>query len=71
MASNLKIGEHQEPAFRFDESELARAKSAAKPVALSLDEGSAKAAVKAQGFDPYNTSGSFDRTKHWTRVGRR
>lgn len=23
------------------------------------------------GFDPYNTSGSFDRSKHWLRVGKR
>ena len=24
-----------------------------------------------RGFDPYNTSGSFDRKKNWTRVGKR
>jgi hypothetical protein len=24
-----------------------------------------------QGSDPYNTSGSFDRKKHWARVGKR
>ena len=23
------------------------------------------------GFDPYNTSGSFDRRKNWERVGKR
>jgi hypothetical protein len=23
------------------------------------------------GFDPYNTSGSFDRRKNWSRVGKR
>jgi hypothetical protein len=23
------------------------------------------------GSDPYNTSGSFDRKKHWARVGKR
>jgi hypothetical protein len=28
-------------------------------------------ANEARGFDPYNTSGSFDRKKHWTRVGKR
>ncbi len=27
--------------------------------------------VTDRGFDPYNTSGSFDRKTHWTRVGRR
>ena len=31
----------------------------------------AKAANEARGFDPYNTSGSFDRKKHWERVGKR
>ncbi|HLZ99427.1 MAG TPA: hypothetical protein VKP66_15945 [Steroidobacteraceae bacterium] len=24
-----------------------------------------------EGSDPYNTSGSFDRTKNWSRVGKR
>jgi hypothetical protein len=24
-----------------------------------------------RGSDPYNTSGSFDRTKNWARVGKR
>jgi hypothetical protein len=24
-----------------------------------------------QGSDPYNTSGSFDRKKHWARIGKR
>jgi hypothetical protein len=30
-----------------------------------------KAANEARGFDPYNSSGSFDRRKHWVRVGKR
>jgi hypothetical protein len=42
---------------------------AAKP--LALDEAQRKAANEARGFDPYNTSGSFDRKKHWARVGKR
>ena len=25
----------------------------------------------AQGFDPYNSTGSFDRSKSWARVGKR
>ena len=28
-------------------------------------------ANEARGCDPYNTSGSFDRKKNWTRVGKR
>jgi hypothetical protein len=30
-----------------------------------------RVANEAHGFDPYNTSGSFDRRKHWVRVGKR
>ncbi len=30
-----------------------------------------KAANEERGGDPYNTSGSFDRKKHWERVGKR
>ncbi len=30
-----------------------------------------KAPPEAPGSDPYNTSGSFDRKKHWSRVGKR
>jgi hypothetical protein len=30
-----------------------------------------KAANENRGFDPYNTSGSFDRKQHWMRVGKR
>jgi len=43
--------------------------AAAKPLALA--EAQRKAANEARGFDPYNTSGSFDRKKNWSRVGRR
>ena len=32
---------------------------------------SANAAADNPGCDPYNTSGSFDRKKNWTRVGKR
>ncbi len=44
--------------------------ASAKPLALDEEEQRA-AANEARGFDPYNTSGSFDRRKHWTRVGKR
>jgi hypothetical protein len=30
-----------------------------------------KSANDQPGSDPYNTSGSFDRTKNWARVGKR
>ena len=38
---------------------------------LSLSTELRKAPSVARSPDPYNTSGSFDRKKHWTRVGKR
>jgi hypothetical protein len=37
---------------------------------LSLQE-PAKPVREQRSSDPYNTSGSFDRTKNWARVGKR
>ena len=63
----------REPTFSFGTRELREARRAAAP--LALVEPPAKPAAKpvaaAGGFDPYNTSGSFDRRKHWERVGKR
>ncbi len=44
--------------------------ASANPLALDGEQ-QRKAANEARGFDPYNTSGSFDRRKHWVRVGKR
>jgi hypothetical protein len=38
---------------------------------LTLEVAPRKAANETSGFDPYNTSGSFDRKKNWVRVGKR
>jgi hypothetical protein len=38
---------------------------------LSLDLEPRKSASFQPGPDPYNSSGSFDRTKSWARVGKR
>jgi len=38
--------------------------------ALSLEMELQKADT-ARSSDPYNTSGSFDRTKNWSRIGKR
>jgi hypothetical protein len=38
---------------------------------FSLDVVPRKTATDQRGSDPYNTSGSFDRKKHWARVGKR
>jgi hypothetical protein len=39
--------------------------------ALSLDLEPIAAGTALRSSDPYNTSGSFDRTKNWSRVGKR
>lgn len=73
---NGKEPDDREPTFSFGTRELREAQRAeplalieppAKPDAKSV----VKAVSAAGGFDPYNTSGSFDRRKHWERVGRR
>jgi hypothetical protein len=38
---------------------------------LRVENAPPKAANDQRGFDPYNTSGSFDRKKNWARVGKR
>jgi hypothetical protein len=39
--------------------------------ALTLTDVPRKTTHAERGSDPYNTSGSFDRKKNWTRVGKR
>ena len=67
MASNNKI-QTDDSSFSFAVRELRQAKTART---LELDPSPTKPSCKEQGSDPYNTSGSFDRTKNWTRVGKR
>jgi hypothetical protein len=55
--------------FSFGVREMRTAKKKVDP--LSLDTSKLKVVHEDRGSDPYNTSGSFDRTKNWTRVGRR
>ena len=68
MASDSKIRGDDDANFTFAVRELRQAKAAR---VLELDPGPKKPSYKDQGSDPYNTSGSFDRTKNWTRVGKR
>jgi hypothetical protein len=67
MASDIKKPA-DDSSFTFAVDELRRAKAAH---ALALDLGTKKVSYREQGSDPYNSSGSFDRTKNWTRVGKR
>jgi hypothetical protein len=54
--------------FSFAVRELQQAKAAQN---LAIVAGPKKPVYNHQGSDPYNTSGGFDRTKNWTRVGKR
>jgi hypothetical protein len=61
---------HQRPAAAV--ARPATKPQAPKSFALSLDMESLKQTKKPErNSDPYNTSGSFDRTKNWARVGKR
>jgi hypothetical protein len=68
MASDCNTGEYDESDFSFALRELRQAKVVQ---ALALELAAKKPSYKEQGADPYNTSGSFDRTKHWARVRKR
>jgi hypothetical protein len=55
--------------FSFGTRELRRARRLSK---LELEAPAPKTKLNdGGGFDPYNTSGTFDRRKNWARVGRR
>jgi hypothetical protein len=67
MASNPKSGNDPDAEFSFGVRELRRT----QVQDLSVGVAPLKAANEKRGFDPYNTSGSFDRKKNWSRVGKR
>ena len=68
MASEYKRRADDDTSFSFAVLELQQAKAAQ---ALAIDPGPKKVSYKEQGSDPYNSSGSFDRKKNWTKVGKR
>ena len=70
MASHEKSRNEPESTFSFAVGELGRAAPAQKP-AVDPVPPPPKAVEEDRGVDPYNTSGSFERKNHWTRVGKR
>ena len=68
MASEFKRRADDNTSFSFAVLELRQAKAGQ---GLALDQSPKKVSFKEQGSDPYNSSGSFDRKKNWTRVGKR
>jgi hypothetical protein len=69
MASDHKTPDDRKSAFSFGVRELKRA-AAAQDLSLA-DTSRLRATSENRGVDPYNTSGSFDRKRNWTRVGKR
>ncbi len=68
MASDDRTRSDPQSTFSYGVRELRRAKAAPE---LAVAAEPLKAANEQRGFDPYNTSGSFDRKKNWARVGKR
>jgi hypothetical protein len=70
MSSNPKVPADDDSNFTYGVRELRQAKATVTQP-LAVQEDAAKTVDKNLGFDPYNTSGSFDRKKNWARVGKR
>jgi hypothetical protein len=68
MKSDHKTRNDPESNFSFGVRELRQVTVVQE---LNIEAAPLKAANEKRGFDPYNTSGSFDRKKNWTRVGKR
>ena len=73
MTDHDKTRNEPESAFSFAVSELRRAKRTQEAAAevFGVDAASLKVVNEKCGFDPYNTSGSFDRKNNWSRIGKR
>jgi hypothetical protein len=76
MLSDPKTGNDPESKFSFGVREIRAANVAQKLSAnvaqkLSAVVAPLKEVNEDRGVDPYNTSGSFDRTRNWMRVGKR
>jgi len=70
MANGNEVSNDRDPKFSFGTRELRDARRA-EALAIEETSGKPKNADAGGGFDPYNSSGSFDRRKHWERVSKR
>ena len=57
-----------EPPFSFGVGEIERAST---PAALDVEPALLEVVDEDPGFDPYNSTGSFDRNDAWSRIRRR
>jgi len=67
MSNEIKNSKDRRGPLAFETREQARVKRQ-RALALEIETHSTETALRT---DPYNTSGSFDRTKNWSRVGKR
>ncbi len=70
MANKERPANDRDPKVRVSESD-SQSTNERSANGLKVDDAQPQAASEARGFDPYNSSGSFDRKKHWERVGKR
>ena len=68
MSTDYKTRNEAGAPFSFGVRELRHARLAQE---LCVQAAPLKAVNENRGSDPYNTSGSFDRKKNWTRIGKR
>jgi hypothetical protein len=68
MSNEIKNSKDRREPPAFETREQARVR---RERALALDMESHRNETALRSSDPYNTSGSFDRTKNWSRVGKR
>jgi len=67
MSNGIKNSNDRRGPPAFETREQARARRE-RALALEMEQ---HGSDTARSSDPYNTSGSFDRTKNWSRVGKR
>jgi hypothetical protein len=68
MSNDIKSSSDRRGPPSLETREQARVR---RERALSLATQSQGSQTELRSSDPYNTSGSFDRTKNWSRVGKR
>jgi hypothetical protein len=73
MASDHNSRDDADAGFSLGarESHQPGAAQGSMPSQVQSVNGRVKSARESRGNDPYNTSGSFDRTRNWARVGKR
>ena len=61
---------NEDPKFSFGTRKLSEAQRE-KPAAPAVETAAPNPRDAGGGFDPYNSSGGFDRRNNWKRVGKR